>query len=131
MTHPFDPGYAAEPYLTLCAEYPGPDVYPQDQFRLEWGPIFHRGRLDGSMRVLVIGQDPAQHESVVRGRGRTCQKTQHHHHSPKRSHRVTKICVAGIHWKAALGERSQAERHHEPQRDLCPKPEPGQQPAAL
>jgi uracil-DNA glycosylase len=66
MSHPFDPGYVAEPYLTLCAEYPGTDVYPPDQFRLEWGPIFHRGRLDGSARVLVIGQDPAQHESVVR-----------------------------------------------------------------
>jgi len=66
MTYPFDPGYVAEPYLTLCAEYPGPDVYPPDQFRLEWGPIFHRGRLDGSARVLVIGQDPAQHETVVR-----------------------------------------------------------------
>ena len=30
------------------------------------GPVFHRGRLDGSARVLVIGQDPAQHETVVR-----------------------------------------------------------------
>ena len=39
---------------------------PPDQFRIEWGPIFHRGRLDGSARVLVIGQDPAQHETVVR-----------------------------------------------------------------
>lgn len=66
MPHPFDPGYAAEPFLTLCAEYPGVDVYPADQFRVEWGPIFHRGRLDGSARVLVIGQDPAQHETVVR-----------------------------------------------------------------
>jgi uracil-DNA glycosylase len=66
MSHPFDPGYVAEPFLTLCAEYPEADVYPPDQFRLEWGPIFHRGRLDGSARVLVIGQDPAQHETVVR-----------------------------------------------------------------
>ena len=66
MTHAFDPGYTTEPYLTLCADYPGADVYPGDQFRLEWGPIFHRGRLDGSPHVLVIGQDPAQHESVVR-----------------------------------------------------------------
>ncbi len=66
MAHPFDPGYCAEPYLTLCAEYPEADVYPSDQFRLEWGPIFHRGRLDGSARVLVIGQDPAQHETIVR-----------------------------------------------------------------
>ena len=30
------------------------------------GPIFHRGRLDGSARVLVIGQDPAASENVVR-----------------------------------------------------------------
>lgn len=66
MAHPFDPGYCTEPFLTLCREYPGPDVYPPGEFRVEWGPIFHRGRLDGSARVLVIGQDPAQHETVVR-----------------------------------------------------------------
>src|SRR3954447_9870209 len=66
MPHPFDPGYFAEPFLTLCADYPEADVYPADQFRVEWGPIFHRGRLDGTARVLIIGQDPAQHEIVVR-----------------------------------------------------------------
>lgn len=66
MSHPFDPGYVAEPFLTLCADYPQSDAYPANQFRVEWGPIFHRGRLDGSARVLVIGQDPAQHETVVR-----------------------------------------------------------------
>jgi uracil-DNA glycosylase len=66
VSHPFDPGYVREPFLTLCAEYPEADVYPASQFRTEWGPIFHRGRLDGSARVLVIGQDPAQHETVVR-----------------------------------------------------------------
>ncbi|MEO8123759.1 MAG: uracil-DNA glycosylase family protein [Burkholderiales bacterium] len=66
MSHPFDPGYVADPFLSLCAQYPEGDVYPASQFRLEWGPIFHRGRLDGSARVLVIGQDPAQHETIVR-----------------------------------------------------------------
>jgi len=66
MPHAFDPGYVAEPYLTLCAGYPEADVYPPDQFRVEWGPVFHRGRLDGSARVVVIGQDPAQHETIVR-----------------------------------------------------------------
>jgi hypothetical protein len=50
----------------LCANYPEADVYPADQFRVEWGPVFHRGRLDGSARVVVIGQDPAQHETIVR-----------------------------------------------------------------
>ncbi|WP_323097223.1 uracil-DNA glycosylase family protein [Intrasporangium sp. YIM S08009] len=59
-------GYASEPFATLVAEYPGDDVYPSGDFRTEWGPIFHRGRLDGSARVLVLGQDPAAHESVTR-----------------------------------------------------------------
>jgi uracil-DNA glycosylase len=66
MVHQFDAGYGNEPFRTLCQEYPGPEVYPINQFRLEWGPIFHRGRLDDSARVLVIGQDPAQHETIVR-----------------------------------------------------------------
>ncbi len=66
MPHLFDPGYSQEPFRTLASDYPGADVYPPNQFRVEWGPIFHRGRLDGSARVLVIGQDPAQHETVVR-----------------------------------------------------------------
>jgi uracil-DNA glycosylase len=66
MAHPFDPGYFQEPFRTLAESFPEGDVYPPDQFRVEWGPIFHRGRLDGSARVLVIGQDPAQHETIVR-----------------------------------------------------------------
>lgn len=66
MPHSFDPGYWEEPFLTLVRGYPEADVYPRSQFRVEWGPIFHRGRLDGSARVLIIGQDPAQHETIVR-----------------------------------------------------------------
>jgi uracil-DNA glycosylase len=66
MSHLFDPGYAAQPFRKLCEEYPESDAYPPSRFRVEWGPIFHRGRLDGSARVLVIGQDPAQHETIVR-----------------------------------------------------------------
>lgn len=66
MQHPFDPGYFEEPFRTLVRGYPEADVYPYNQFRVEWGPIFHRGRLDGSARVLIIGQDPAQHETIVR-----------------------------------------------------------------
>jgi hypothetical protein len=62
----FDPGPCAEPFATLCREYPGPAVYPPADFRLEWGPVFHRGRLDGTARVLVIGQDPAEHEVIGR-----------------------------------------------------------------
>lgn len=66
MAHLFDPGPVGEPFATLVGDYPGGDVYPPDSFRVEWGPIFHRGRLDGSARLLVIGQDPAQSETVVR-----------------------------------------------------------------
>ncbi|MCC6523598.1 MAG: uracil-DNA glycosylase [Polyangiaceae bacterium] len=66
MPHPFDTGYANPPFRALCESYPDGTVYPPDHFRVEWGPIFHRGRLDGSARVLVIGQDPAQHEAVAR-----------------------------------------------------------------
>src|SRR5690349_8992409 len=64
MSVPFCEGYAREPFLTLCSDLP--DCYPGAAFRVEWGPVFHRGRLDGSARVLVIGQDPAQHETIAR-----------------------------------------------------------------
>jgi uracil-DNA glycosylase len=65
-THASCPGYAVAPFDELVATYPGTDVYPVRHFRIEWGPIFHRGRLDGSARVLVLGQDPATHEAVSR-----------------------------------------------------------------
>ena len=62
----FDPGYVHEPFRTLVEQHPGREVYPPGEFRVEWGPIFHRGRLDGSARVLVIGPDPGEPETVVR-----------------------------------------------------------------
>src|SRR6476659_3659531 len=61
----FCPGYPA-PFDALVADYPGEDVYPSADFRVEWGPVFHRGRLDGSARVVVLGQDPATHETICR-----------------------------------------------------------------
>jgi len=66
MPHDFDPGYGDEPFRSLVANYPGADVYTPDEFRTEWGPIFHRGRLDGTARVLMLGQDPAAAESITR-----------------------------------------------------------------
>lgn len=66
MSHESCPGYAVAPFAGLVAAYPGEDVYSAGDFRVEWGPIFHRGRLDGSARVLVLGQDPATHESIAR-----------------------------------------------------------------
>jgi uracil-DNA glycosylase len=63
--HPFDPGYTGA-FRALCESYPETETYPSKDFRTEWGPVFHRGRLDGSARVLIIGQDPAQHETIAR-----------------------------------------------------------------
>jgi hypothetical protein len=65
MTPPFCPGYPS-PYQGLVASAPGTDTYPPTAFRTEWGPIFHRGRLDATATVMVIGQDPAAHETIVR-----------------------------------------------------------------
>jgi uracil-DNA glycosylase len=66
MAAEFDAGYGNEPFAGLCRAFPGPDAYPPDDFRVEWGPVFHRGRLDGSARLLVLGQDPGPHEAVAR-----------------------------------------------------------------
>jgi uracil-DNA glycosylase len=66
VTHPFDPGPVRRPFAALAADYPGPDTYPPADFRIEWGPVFHRGRLDHSAGVLVLGQDPGQHECIAR-----------------------------------------------------------------
>jgi hypothetical protein len=66
MPATFDPGVCAEPFASLCDEAPDASVFPSSAFRVEWGPIFHRGRLDGTARILCIGQDPAQNEAIVR-----------------------------------------------------------------
>jgi uracil-DNA glycosylase len=36
-----------------------------DLFRLDFGPVFYRGRLDGTARVLVVGQDPSVNEILA------------------------------------------------------------------
>ena len=66
MKRDCDPGYGRAPYRRLVGDFPDESAYPIDDFRVEWGPVFHRGRLDGSARVLVIGQDPAAHEAIAR-----------------------------------------------------------------
>lgn len=66
MNREFDEGYDRQPYRGLVSDFPDQSVYPLDSFRVEWGPIFHRGRLDGSARILIIGQDPATHEAIAR-----------------------------------------------------------------
>lgn len=65
MTLPFCPGYPS-PYDSLVASCPDETTYPTEAFRTEWGPIFHRGRLDGTAALIVLGQDPAVAETVTR-----------------------------------------------------------------
>ena len=66
ITDPFDTGPTGT-FRTLCRNYPDDTVYKgADGFRSLWGPIFYRGRANGTARLLVIGQDPAQTEAVTR-----------------------------------------------------------------
>jgi uracil-DNA glycosylase len=65
-----DPGpTAASGWAALFAEAPnyrglGHAVVGREAFRWHHGPMFFRGRLDGSARVVVVGQEGAQDESL-------------------------------------------------------------------
>lgn len=41
------------------------DNHPARRFRLDFGPVYYRGRLDGTARVLVVGQDPSTNEILA------------------------------------------------------------------
>ncbi len=66
----YDPGPATTSgWPELFADTPnyrglGKAVTGREAFRWHFGPMFYRGRLDGSARVLVIGQEGAQDESL-------------------------------------------------------------------
>lgn len=65
-----DPGPSGSSgWAALFAETPnyralGRAVVGREAFRWHHGPMFYRGRLDGSAKVLVIGQEGAQDESL-------------------------------------------------------------------
>jgi uracil-DNA glycosylase len=59
----FDPG-PPPVFADLFARLP--DYGPfKDRFWYDWGPIFYRGRLDGSARVLCVGSDPGPTERIA------------------------------------------------------------------
>jgi len=66
----YDPGPAQNSgWPELFASTPnyralGKAVTGKEAFRWHFGPMFYRGRLDGSARVLLIGQEGAQDESL-------------------------------------------------------------------
>ena len=85
-----DPGPPSRSdWARLFAETPncrglGKAVLGREKFRWHFGPMFYRGRLtDGDVRVLVIGQEGAQdeslgHRSFVGGTGARMQHFLHH-----------------------------------------------------
>ena len=56
---PWEARFGAAPHGAYLAR---PDL-----FRLEFGPVLYRGRLDGTARVLIVGQDPSTDE-ILAGR---------------------------------------------------------------
>jgi uracil-DNA glycosylase len=40
-------------------------TFPSTPFHTRFGPVFYRGRLDGTARVLIIGQDPSTDEILA------------------------------------------------------------------
>ena len=39
--------------------------HPSGGFKTDFNPVYYRGRLDGSARILVIGQDPSTDETIA------------------------------------------------------------------
>lgn len=58
----FDRGPSAE-LASLFERVPDPPV--KEDFWFDWGPIFYRGRLDGSARVLCLASDPGPTERIA------------------------------------------------------------------
>lgn len=64
MPHNFDRGPTG-PWEAVFDRAPL-DFYQRNaRFRTEFCPVYYRGRLDGSARVLVIGQDPSTDEILA------------------------------------------------------------------
>src|SRR5262245_64622677 len=39
--------------------------HPSGRFRTEFGPVYYRGRLNASVKVLIVGQDPSTDEILA------------------------------------------------------------------
>ncbi len=59
----FDPGPPRE-FAQMFARVPDYAPY-KEHFWYDWGPVFYRGRLDGSARVLCVASDPGPTERVA------------------------------------------------------------------
>jgi hypothetical protein len=59
----FDPG-PPEDFAELFSQYPDHTPF-KEHFWFSWGPIFYRGRLDGSARLLCVASDPGPTERIA------------------------------------------------------------------
>lgn len=41
------------------------ESYPGNIFRTKFGPVFYRGRLNGTAKILIVGQDPSTDETLA------------------------------------------------------------------
>jgi len=58
----FDPGPSGQ-LAELFDRVPDPPL--RSDFWFDWGPVFYRGRLDGSARVLCVASDPGPTERIA------------------------------------------------------------------
>jgi uracil-DNA glycosylase len=63
MSIEFDPGPPPD-FAQRFAQLPSYEEF-KEMFWYDWGPIFYRGRLDGSARVLCIASDPGPTERLA------------------------------------------------------------------
>lgn len=61
----FDPGPPAEWEDVFAVAPLGEYEDHPGRFRLDFGPVYYRGRLDGTARLLVVGQDPSTDELLA------------------------------------------------------------------
>lgn len=63
---PFDPGPPSD-WAALFAQAPLAqyEAHPSGRFRTAFGPVYYRGRLDGTVRLLIVGQDPSTDEILA------------------------------------------------------------------
>jgi len=59
----FDPG-PPQDFAELFSDVPDYSEY-RDIFWYDWGPVFYRGRLDGTARVLCVASDPGPTERIA------------------------------------------------------------------
>ena len=59
----FDPG-PPPPWERVFAAAPlaAYTDHPSGRFRVDFGPVYYRGRLDGAARIVLVGQDPSTDE---------------------------------------------------------------------